>query len=93
MNRLTHAKFDALSANTARILVQPLCRVLGEHHAASFVFTRLLGFLDDTRNDDEIESGASWRGVVEQVSASAGEDTNPVRAPATARSRAQATQG
>jgi hypothetical protein len=35
-------KFDALSVNTARISVQPLCRALGEHHAASFVFTRLL---------------------------------------------------
>jgi hypothetical protein len=49
-----------LSANTARILVQPLRRALGEYHAANFVFTRLLGFLDDARNDDEIEFGASW---------------------------------
>jgi hypothetical protein len=38
------------------------CRALGEYHAASFVFTRFLGFLDDARNDDEIDSGASWRG-------------------------------
>jgi hypothetical protein len=57
-----HTKSDALSANTARILVQPLRRALGEYHAANFVFTRRLGFLDDARNDDEIESGASWRG-------------------------------
>ena len=33
-----------------------------DNHAASFVFTRFLGFLDDARNDDEIECGASWRG-------------------------------
>jgi hypothetical protein len=62
-----------------------------ELHVASFVFARFLGFLDDTRNDDEIESGASWRGVVEHVSASSGEDTNLVKTPT--RSRALATQG
>jgi hypothetical protein len=50
-------------------------------------------FFEDARNDDEIDSGASWRGVVEQVSASSGEDTNPVRTLMTARSRALATQG
>jgi hypothetical protein len=48
--------------------------VLHELHAASFVFARFLGFPDDTRNDDEIESRASWRGVVEQASASSGDD-------------------
>jgi hypothetical protein len=55
-------KFDALFANTARILVQLLRRVLGERHAANSVFTRFLGFLDDAQNDDEIEFNASWRG-------------------------------
>jgi hypothetical protein len=57
-----------------RRLVRAFCRALGKYYDASFVFTRLLGFLDDARNDDEIESGASWRGVVEQVSASSGDD-------------------
>jgi hypothetical protein len=42
-----------------RRLVRAFCRALGEYHAASFVFTRFLGFLDNTWNDDEIESGAS----------------------------------
>jgi hypothetical protein len=42
-----------------RRLVRTFCRALDEYHAASFIFTRLLGFLDDVRNDDEIESGAS----------------------------------
>jgi hypothetical protein len=55
-----HSKSDALSANMARILIQLWCRALGEYHAASFVFIRFLGFLDDARNDDEIVFGASW---------------------------------
>jgi hypothetical protein len=33
--------------------VRAFCRALGEHHAASFIFTRCLGFLDDARNDDD----------------------------------------
>jgi hypothetical protein len=78
-----HTKSDALSASTARILVHPLRRALREYHAANFVFTRLLGFLDDAWNDDEIEYGASWQGVIEHVSASSCEDTNPVRERAT----------
>jgi hypothetical protein len=42
------------------ILVLAFRRALGKYHAASFVFTRRFVFLDDARNDDEIESGASW---------------------------------
>jgi hypothetical protein len=60
--------------------------VLGKYQDASFVFTRLLGLArDDVRNDDEIESGASLRGVVKQVSAGSGEDPNLGRALTTAR--------
>ena len=43
-------------------LVRAFCRALGEYHAASFVFTRRFVFLEDAQNDNEIESGASWRG-------------------------------
>jgi hypothetical protein len=56
------------------ILVLAFRQALGKYHAASFIFAWFLGFLDDARNDDEIESGASWRGGVEQVSASSGDD-------------------
>jgi hypothetical protein len=41
--------------------IQSICRALGEYRVASFVFTLFLGFLDDARNDDKIESVASWR--------------------------------
>jgi hypothetical protein len=41
--------------------IQAICRALEEYRAASFVFVRFLGFLDNARNDDEIEFGASWR--------------------------------
>jgi hypothetical protein len=43
-----------------------LVRALGEYHAASFVFTRFLGFLADAQNDDEIMFGASWWVEIEQ---------------------------
>jgi hypothetical protein len=32
-----------------------LVRALGEYHAASFVFIRRLGFLDDAWNDDDLQ--------------------------------------
>jgi hypothetical protein len=40
------------------------CRALGEYHPASFVFTRLLGFLNDAQNNDDLrlKSGAGWWG-------------------------------
>jgi hypothetical protein len=53
-----------LSANTARILVQLLCRALGEYHAASFVFIRFLGFLDDARNDDDLRLKSSTEHLI-----------------------------
>jgi hypothetical protein len=43
-----------------RRLVRAFYRALGEYHAASFVFARSMGFLNDIWNDDEIESGACW---------------------------------
>ena len=39
---------------------QAICRAHGKYRAASFVFTRFLGFIADTRNDDEIVFEASW---------------------------------
>jgi hypothetical protein len=41
-----------------------LCRVLGEHHTASSVFNRLLGFLDDTRNDDDLRLKSSTEHLI-----------------------------
>jgi hypothetical protein len=32
------------------------CRTHGEHHAASSVFTWLMRFLADARNDDEVDN-------------------------------------
>ena len=43
-----------------RRLVRAFCRALREYHAASFVFARPMGSLNDVRNDDEIKFGASW---------------------------------
>jgi hypothetical protein len=37
---------------------------LGEHHAASFVFTRLLGILDDARNDDDLRLKSSTEHLI-----------------------------
>jgi hypothetical protein len=39
-----------------RRLVRAFCRALSEYHAASFVFTRRFVFLEDARNDDEIDN-------------------------------------
>jgi hypothetical protein len=39
--------------------IQAICRALGEYRAASFVFIRSLGFLDDARNDDDLRLKSS----------------------------------
>jgi hypothetical protein len=59
-----HSKSDALSANTARILIQLWCRALGEYHAANFVFTRFLKFLDNVWNDDDLRSKSSTEHLI-----------------------------
>jgi hypothetical protein len=46
------------------ILVQTFCRALGEYHAASFVFTRFLGFLDDARNDNDLRLKSSTEHLI-----------------------------
>jgi hypothetical protein len=38
---------------------ESICRALGEYRAASFVFIRSLGFLDDARNDDDLRLKSS----------------------------------
>ena len=53
---LLHSIFSDLGVDedNDRRLVRAFCRALGEYHAASFVFTQRLGFLDDTQNDDDL---------------------------------------
>jgi hypothetical protein len=56
---LLHLIFSDLGVDEDddRRLVRAFCRALGEYHAASLVFARPMGFLNDVRNDDEIEFG------------------------------------
>jgi hypothetical protein len=49
-----HSKSDALSANTARILIQLWCRALGEYHDIGLRLHPTLGILDDAWINDNL---------------------------------------